>query len=204
MGISGSKRPKFFLGKFPECFEFEVCIPNYTENTSASTHCPVSVWCIVKFVHKNARISVIKEGQEINSFNFDFNCEVINEQPEELIFTIKFTDDHKKSFRWRIRCKTLEEYTEWIRFLKQSLRCKWMCSSKCQICSKSFGFRVRKHHCRKCGKCICDDCSPIRSTLPELAYIDMVRICIECGKKIEANRKGILSSDTPNFTHRKY
>jgi hypothetical protein len=133
MGISGSKRPKFLLAKFPEGFEFEVCMPNYDENTSSSTHCLISIWCIVKFVHKNSSISVIKEGQEINSFNFDHNCEVINEQPEELIFTIKFTDDYKKSFRWKVRCKTLDEYSEWIRFLKQSLRRKWMCSSKCQV-----------------------------------------------------------------------
>jgi hypothetical protein len=57
----------------------------------------------------------------------------------------------------------------------------------------------RKHHCRRCGMCVCDNCSPIRSTLPELAYTDMVRICSECGKDIQGNRKGTDLSETPNF-----
>ena len=31
--------------------------------------------------------------------------------------------------------------------------------SKCQLCGSEFTFVKRRHHCRKCGKCICGDCS---------------------------------------------
>ena len=30
---------------------------------------------------------------------------------------------------------------------------------KCEICENSFRFYNRKHHCRKCGKVVCHDCS---------------------------------------------
>ncbi len=30
---------------------------------------------------------------------------------------------------------------------------------KCEICENSFSFLNRKHHCRKCGKVVCHDCS---------------------------------------------
>jgi hypothetical protein len=32
--------------------------------------------------------------------------------------------------------------------------------NKCEICGKEFGMFTRKHHCRECGKVVCDDCSP--------------------------------------------
>lgn len=38
--------------------------------------------------------------------------------------------------------------------------------SACPICKRPFTFLFRKHHCRRCGKVICDQCSPHRITLP--------------------------------------
>lgn len=34
-------------------------------------------------------------------------------------------------------------------------------AKSCQMagCTRKFGARVRRHHCRKCGKCVCKDCS---------------------------------------------
>jgi len=29
----------------------------------------------------------------------------------------------------------------------------------CQICDKKFTFSFRRHHCRACGKCVCEECS---------------------------------------------
>lgn len=133
MGITGSKKPKFFLANFSEGFEFEVCMPNYADNSTSLPQCPINIWCILKFVHKNSALIVIKDGLELNSINFDQNCEIINEQPEDFIFTIKFTDENKKVLRWKIRCKTFEEYSAWIKFLKKSLRHKWSTSSRCQV-----------------------------------------------------------------------
>ncbi|GAM85144.1 hypothetical protein ANO11243_031480 [Dothideomycetidae sp. 11243] len=36
----------------------------------------------------------------------------------------------------------------------------------CPICKRRFHFLFRKHHCRRCGRIICDQCSPHRITLP--------------------------------------
>ncbi len=39
-------------------------------------------------------------------------------------------------------------------------------ASKCPICKRQFGVFFRRHHCRKCGRVVCNDCSPHRITIP--------------------------------------
>ena len=46
---------------------------------------------------------------------------------------------------------------------------KWQADtevSKCPICETAFSFWYRKHHCRKCGRVVCGNCSPHRITIP--------------------------------------
>ena len=38
--------------------------------------------------------------------------------------------------------------------------------TKCPICGTPFSFWYRKHHCRKCGRVVCANCSPHRITIP--------------------------------------
>lgn len=38
--------------------------------------------------------------------------------------------------------------------------------SSCPICGAKFSFWFRKHHCRKCGRVVCANCSPHRITIP--------------------------------------
>ncbi|KAI4216523.1 MAG: hypothetical protein LQ351_001012 [Letrouitia transgressa] len=38
--------------------------------------------------------------------------------------------------------------------------------SYCPICGNAFSFWYRKHHCRKCGRVVCANCSPHRITIP--------------------------------------
>ncbi|KAF2093620.1 FYVE-domain-containing protein [Rhizodiscina lignyota] len=38
--------------------------------------------------------------------------------------------------------------------------------TKCFVCGNTFGFFYRKHHCRKCGRVVCANCSPHRITMP--------------------------------------
>ncbi|PQE20950.1 FYVE zinc finger protein [Rutstroemia sp. NJR-2017a BBW] len=38
--------------------------------------------------------------------------------------------------------------------------------TKCPICYTAFGWLNRKHHCRKCGRVVCNSCSPHRITIP--------------------------------------
>lgn len=38
--------------------------------------------------------------------------------------------------------------------------------AECPICNRPFSFLFRRHHCRKCGRVVCNDCSPHRITIP--------------------------------------
>ncbi len=61
----------------------------------------------------------------------------------------------------------------------------------CPLCRQEFGFFRRKHHCRECGKVVCDDCSSNTkhaSLLPNQATRDndgileggLLRVCYVC------------------------
>ena len=54
--------------------------------------------------------------------------------------------------------------------------------NRCMICGSSFNIFFRKHHCRKCGKCVCANCAPADNTKPilELGLKEAVRHCKEC------------------------
>ncbi|CEM18449.1 unnamed protein product [Vitrella brassicaformis CCMP3155] len=36
----------------------------------------------------------------------------------------------------------------------------------CQACGVTFTVRIRRHHCRSCGLCVCDECSSKRAVVP--------------------------------------
>ncbi|KAF2996265.1 hypothetical protein E8E13_004552 [Curvularia kusanoi] len=38
--------------------------------------------------------------------------------------------------------------------------------TNCPVCNRQFTFLFRKHHCRKCGRVVCSQCSPHRITIP--------------------------------------
>lgn len=38
--------------------------------------------------------------------------------------------------------------------------------NECPICNRPFTWMFRRHHCRKCGRVVCNDCSPHRITIP--------------------------------------
>jgi len=38
--------------------------------------------------------------------------------------------------------------------------------NSCPICHRPFTWMFRRHHCRKCGRVVCNECSPHRITIP--------------------------------------
>jgi hypothetical protein len=60
----------------------------------------------------------------------------------------------------------------------------------CHICQTEFGFITRKHHCRSCGKVICNNCSKNR--------YQNKRVCDTCFDKL--SRQGTELSVLPNDT----
>ena len=55
--------------------------------------------------------------------------------------------------------------------------------TRCQNCNNRFRstiFSQRRHHCRSCGRCVCNECSGKRLSLPYCKNDGEVRICDAC------------------------
>jgi len=84
---------------------------------------------------------------------------------------------------------------------------KWLQSDSCQVCGEPFFWNlrqmwkdkkmgVRQHHCRACGKALCDQCSNNRTIMPKNGFeIVPVRTCAQCAQNIPEAHK------TPTVTH---
>ncbi|RLN64069.1 hypothetical protein BBP00_00003692 [Phytophthora kernoviae] len=82
---------------------------------------------------------------------------------------------------WKLRAGKDAVYLKWERAFRLALRPIWVQNSKyCMVCKKDFSFFIRPHHCRKCGTCMCDECSVFVPRLPIQGYYDEVRICRDC------------------------
>lgn len=76
-------------------------------------------------------------------------------------------------------------------FIKESARpTYWQPDSdaiNCPVCNGKFGFdpycKGRVHHCRDCGKAVCDDCSKRQRSVPERGWTEPVRVCDACYDK---------------------
>ena len=69
--------------------------------------------------------------------------------------------------------------------VKESRRPHWApdnVTNACMHCGDPFSMFKRRHHCRKCGKCVCSACAPSDNTrpLPEMGYTGPVRLCLKC------------------------
>ena len=77
-------------------------------------------------------------------------------------------------------------FQQWVKAFRKTQRPIWVDTQieNCFICEKQFSYLNRQHHCRKCGTAICKNCSKVKIPLPELAYNNPVRICINCKEGI--------------------
>ncbi|BFZ12046.1 hypothetical protein BsWGS_15085 [Bradybaena similaris] len=62
---------------------------------------------------------------------------------------------------------------------------EWTADKSCSHCQNiecqvKFDFMKRKHHCRRCGRCFCDNCCNTMVPLPRMCFIDPVRHCKIC------------------------
>ncbi|KAG2794668.1 hypothetical protein PC110_g20977 [Phytophthora cactorum] len=82
---------------------------------------------------------------------------------------------------WKLRASRDAVYLKWERAFRLALRPIWVQNSThCMVCKKDFTFFTRPHHCRKCGTCMCDECTVFAPRLPLQGYYDEVRICRDC------------------------
>lgn len=67
---------------------------------------------------------------------------------------------------------------------------EWTDSATCERCADAFGVLLRKHHCRRCGRTFCQDCSSKTMALPEMGLYEEVRVCEGCYAVKFAERTG--------------
>eukprot|EP01031_Cornospumella_fuschlensis_P025805 gene25805-31164_t len=106
-----------------------------------------------------------------------------------------------------IRAKTVELKDEWLEVFTNavetyraekkipkpdvaSLAPIWKLAevNACEICEKRFGLLVRKHHCRNCGRCVCESCSNEKVRLPKLDPRALFKVCSLCANAIKNER----------------
>lgn len=93
----------------------------------------------------------------------------------------------------------------WHMDVKRTETPAWEDSDTCQKCSVPFFWNfkkmweektlgIRQHHCRKCGKAICNKCSSKKSTIPPMGYEYEVRVCDDCFTEITDEDKAPLAT----------
>ncbi|WAR01742.1 PKHF2-like protein [Mya arenaria] len=61
-------------------------------------------------------------------------------------------------------------------------------ATKCMVCKRSqFSMLNRRHHCRKCGVVVCNECSKNRWLLPQQSSKPL-RVCLSCFEKLSNSR----------------
>lgn len=53
-------------------------------------------------------------------------------------------------------------------------------AARCAVCASPFSTFKRRHHCRRCGKSLCNDHSSNQIALPQLGIKSAVRVCDDC------------------------
>eukprot|EP00927_Polykrikos_kofoidii_P080872 TRINITY_DN77873_c0_g1_i1.p1 TRINITY_DN77873_c0_g1~~TRINITY_DN77873_c0_g1_i1.p1 ORF type:complete len:250 (-),score=31.59 TRINITY_DN77873_c0_g1_i1:13-762(-) len=53
---------------------------------------------------------------------------------------------------------------------------------RCELCRVEFTAFLRRHHCRRCGRCVCNSCTPVEGwrPLPEFSITTSCRQCKVC------------------------
>lgn len=188
--------------KLCEQFPFEVLEVKTSDSSPRSTfdH-TLTTWRDYEIHYTNNQLIAISPEKYSEEIPIDSDFQILSEQPEKCILTIQFQSRVNEKLKiWKIKPKHPEDFSKWKKSLQKLLKSNWVISKNCEICNKAFGLVLRRHHCRKCLKCICAKCSQFRTTLPELSYSELVRICSKCNIDVCTRRQGEPSSDTQNST----
>ncbi|XP_019759587.1 WD repeat and FYVE domain-containing protein 2 isoform X2 [Dendroctonus ponderosae] len=81
----------------------------------------------------------------------------------------------------------------------------WGESDLCQLCNKPFFWNIRammdqrqlgirQHHCRYCGKAICEKCSQGRLSIPSMGFEFAVRVCDPCHNALKDKERPSLAT----------
>jgi hypothetical protein len=94
---------------------------------------------------------------------------------------------------WDLKVAKDEDYRQWLASLKALCKGRWQDNAKdCAICVQTFSLFKHSHHCRSCGRCVCDPCSQGSRALPGEGILP-VRVCDPCMKELGPG-DGVLGS----------
>lgn len=95
---------------------------------------------------------------------------------------------------WKIEAQNAKSFMDWKEALMFSKRPCWLLSPICQICSRKFGTFFRAHHCRYCGKAVCDHCSKLEAKIEIYGYKHPQRICSPCARRLVIENETLMKS----------
>ncbi|XP_060533012.1 myotubularin-related protein 3 [Cylas formicarius] len=72
--------------------------------------------------------------------------------------------------------------------------------SRCTDCGTEFWLGRRRHHCRKCGRIFCADCSENSTPLPSEQLYNPVRVCTSCYTELRETGGGAAAAATSRAT----
>jgi hypothetical protein len=86
---------------------------------------------------------------------------------------VRYEQKRREQLRWERNCTVNVSKAEWQ---------EDAAAPKCNVCNKSFSWRYRRHHCRKCGDIFCGDCSKESEDLfmRDDHSVCSVRVCTGC------------------------
>jgi len=99
---------------------------------------------------------------------------------------------------WRLKSPRggLPELRAWQAAVVRAIRPRWADSMDCNVCQGRFGLLRWRHHCRRCGFCVCAACSAPVSDLLSLGYDGPTRTCDLCQRGQPAAKAGEKAGPT--------
>ena len=170
--------------KFDTCFKLEESLTKYREKCSIlETDLSIERTWRVELKseldsHKETCQTVNEDLKKFNELKKELDLvkkeyEELKSQNSDLEKTLeemgsKLGTSHLRMDNFKEVTKVLSEY-QWEPDESVTI---------CKICTKEFGVARRKHHCRRCGRIFCNECSDNKMPLPSSAK--PVRVCNNC------------------------
>lgn len=101
---------------------------------------------------------------------------------------------NKELYIWRVVAPTLKTFIKWKDAILISKRPTWIYKDNCQICDKKFNLIRRQHHCRTCGKAICNACSRMETILYMYGYRKPQILCNICANRLPVKTQSLIQS----------
>mmetsp|Transcript_12188 Transcript_12188/g.20694 ORF Transcript_12188/g.20694 Transcript_12188/m.20694 type:complete len:236 (+) Transcript_12188:61-768(+) len=102
-------------------------------------------------------------------------------------FLITGTNTEGEAVTWNLKVASDEDYKSWLRCLRKANKAKWETNkTRCSLCDAQLRLLKPAHHCRRCGRCVCEACSPGGRVLDAEGLVP-VRVCDPCNSEMGPN-----------------